>query len=69
MGPDLVFWRHALELAAAMVVRQRFLPAVLETLEKESTWWPYWQVVYDEEDLARLDRLIGAMPVAARALR
>jgi hypothetical protein len=69
MGEDLRFWRRALEFAGAMVVRQQFLPAVLETWEIPGRWWPYWTPVYEAEDLKRLELLVEAMPVAARALR
>jgi hypothetical protein len=68
MGADLLFWRRAMELAGAMVVRQQFLPAVLETREIPGRWWPCWTPTYEAEDLRRLEVLAGAMPTAARAL-
>lgn len=68
LGEDLEFWRKAWELAGSMVVRQQYLPAVLETLEDPSRWWPTWEPVYDAEDLQRLELLAESMPVVARAV-
>lgn len=68
LGEDLAFWRHTWELAGAMVVRQQYLPAVLETLEDPSHWWPTWEPVYEVEDLQRLELLVESMPVVARAV-
>jgi hypothetical protein len=42
LGEDIVFWRWALELAAALVVRQQFLPGVRETWEHPSRFFPFW---------------------------
>jgi hypothetical protein len=69
LGDDLTFWRHAWELAGAMVVRQQYLPAVLETLENPSHWWPIWEPVYEAEDLQRLELMVESMPVVARAVK
>lgn len=68
LGADVLFWRHALELAGSLVVRQQFLPGVLETLEDPSRWLPFWDVVWEVEDLERLALLAAAMPMAARAV-
>jgi hypothetical protein len=68
LGEDLAFWRHAWELAGAMVVRQQYLPTVLETWEDPSHWWPVWKPVYEAVDLQRLERLVESMPVVARAV-
>lgn len=69
MGDDLLFWRQASELAGAMVVRHQFLPSVLETWEIPGHWWPCWRPAWEAEDLKRLELLVAAMPLAARALR
>jgi hypothetical protein len=63
MGEDLRFGRQALELAGALVLRQQFLPAVLETREIAVHWWPCWVPAYEAEDLKRLELLARAMPL------
>ena len=69
LGEDLGFWRSVWEVAGAMVVRQQYLPGLLETREVPSHWWPTWQPVYDAEDLRRHEQLAASMPVVARAVR
>jgi hypothetical protein len=69
LGEDLAFWRHVWEFAGALVVRQQYLPAVMETWENPSRWLPFWQPVYEAEDLGRHEQLADSMPVAARAVR
>lgn len=69
LGEDLEFWRSVWEVAGAMVVRQQFLPGLLETREVPSHWWPTWQPVYDAKDLRRHEQLAASMPVVARAVR
>jgi len=69
LGEEMGFWRSVWELAGAMVVRQQYLPGLLETREDPSHWWPTWEPVYDAEDLRRHEELAASMPVVARAVR
>jgi len=69
LGEDFAFWRSVWEVAGAMVVRQQFLPGLLETREVPGHWWPTWQPVYDAEDLRRHEELAASMPGVARAVR
>jgi len=68
LGEDFAFWRSVWEVAGAMVVRQQYLPGLLEMREDPSRWWPTWEPVYDAEDLRRHEQLAAAMPVVARAV-
>lgn len=68
LGVDLEFWRRAWEMAGALVVRQQYLPGLLETWEDPSQWVPFWWPVYEAEDLRRHEQLAAAMPVVARAV-
>ena len=68
LGEDFAFWRSVWEVAGAMVVRQQYLPAVMETWEDPSRWLPFWQPVYEAEDLRRHEQLADSMPVVARAV-
>lgn len=64
-GPDLVFWREALRLAASLTARERFLPGVVAN---DGGWEARWEPVLLGLDLARLGKLAAAMPGACRAL-
>ncbi|MCX6621832.1 MAG: hypothetical protein NTY38_12305 [Acidobacteria bacterium] len=69
LGEEWAFWRRVWEFAGALVVRQSYLPTVMETRENPSRWLPFWQPVYEAEDLRRHEQLAEAMPVVARAVR
>ncbi len=65
-GDDLRFWQAAARFALELVVGQRFLPALVEHGEQ---WLAQWQpLLGTPNDQASLQRLIQAMPPAARAL-
>ena len=69
LGADLEFWRSVWQVDGAMVVRQQYLPGLMETQEVPSHWWPTWEPVYDADDLRRHEQLAASMPVVARAVR
>ncbi|HEY7512661.1 MAG TPA: DEAD/DEAH box helicase, partial [Vicinamibacteria bacterium] len=62
---DLAFWAAALRFAAALVARERFLPAVVA---EDCAWRARWTPVYDAADAGRRHALAAAMPGACRAL-
>jgi len=73
LGEEWAFWRGVWEFAGSVVVRQQYLPAVIEavieTWEDPSRWLPFWQPVYEAEDLRHHEQLAASMPVVARAVR
>jgi len=62
---DLAFWALVLRFAGSLVVRQRFLPGLIET---DAGWRARWTPVLDGADAQRRAKLAKAMPGAARAL-
>jgi len=62
---DLAFWALVLRFAGALVLRQRFLPGMIET---DDGWRARWTPVLDGADAQRRMRLAKAMPGACRAL-
>jgi hypothetical protein len=64
-GAEGGFWQRAQELAGALVVRQQFLPGLIEA---GGEWFGEWYPVYEAADRERIAQLAQAMPVAARAL-
>jgi SNF2 family DNA or RNA helicase len=65
VSKDLAFWALVLRFAGALVLRQRFLPGLIETGEG---WRARWTPVLDGADAQRRVRLAKAMPGAGRAL-
>jgi SNF2 family DNA or RNA helicase len=65
VSKDLAFWALVLRFAGALVLRQRFLPGMIETGEG---WRGRWTPVLDGADAQRRVKLAKAMPGAGRAL-
>jgi SNF2 family DNA or RNA helicase len=65
VSKDLAFWALVLRFAGALVLRQRFLPGMIET---DEGWRARWTPVLDGTDAQRRVRLAKAMPGAGRAL-
>jgi hypothetical protein len=65
VSKDLAFWATALQFAAALVARERFVPGMVEG---EPGWRARWMPVYDAPDAQRRVALAAAMPGACRAL-
>jgi SNF2 family DNA or RNA helicase len=70
LGNDLVFWANVLRLAAALVARQQFLPAVRNVVhdDGEDSYRASWSPVFAGTDADLLAQLAKAMPHACRAL-
>jgi hypothetical protein len=64
-GADGTFFERAHELAGSLVVRQQFLPGVIQG---RKTCYADWHVVYEAEDWKRLEQLARAMQLSVRAL-
>ena len=64
-GPDLLFLARAMRFAAALVVRQQFLPGVVK---RDSFYFARWEPIFTGMEGERLARLARAMPSACRAL-
>ncbi len=63
---DVRFWKSAARFALELLVGQRYLPALVEEGER---WLAQWRPVLDSPDEQPLvERLVKAMPPAARAL-
>ncbi|MGO8951678.1 MAG: SNF2 helicase-associated domain-containing protein, partial [Ktedonobacterales bacterium] len=66
LGSDLRFWQTAMRLAAALTVRQTFVPSV----QAEGGYYAArWQPFIAGQDEARLAQLASGMPASCRALR
>ena len=65
VGRDLAFWARAVRFAAALVVRQQYLPS-LES--RDGDYRAVWDPIVAGEDWQRLTALAIAMPPACRAL-
>ena len=65
VGADLAYWAEVLRLAGFQVARQRFLPDMVADGDRYAA---VWSPVFAEDDSERLQRLVGRMPAAARAL-
>ena len=65
IGDDLAYWAAAMQFAAGLVRRGRFLPAA--TTEPQGVA-ARWTPIYLGPDAARLHSLAKAMPPSARAL-
>jgi hypothetical protein len=64
-GADLSWWSEALRLAAALVVRQSYLPGVAG---RGNTLVARWQPVFEGEERGRVEALARRMPSSARCL-
>ena len=64
-GAEGTFLERVHELAAALVVRQQFLPAIVQ---ERKHWFAEWYPAYEDEDILRIEQLAEAMPVSVRAL-
>jgi hypothetical protein len=65
IGEDLFFWASVLRFAAALVVRQQYLPDLIST---PGGYRARWTPVLAGGDAKRLDDFAAAMPAVARAL-
>ncbi len=65
VGKDLTFWADAMRFAGALVVKQQFLPSVMEM---DGTYLAHWKPVFSGPDSERFSKLAEAMPEVARAL-
>jgi superfamily II DNA or RNA helicase len=65
IGADLAYWTHALRFAAALIARERFIPALSDSPEG---FVARWEPVVAGEDVDRLRELAASMPDACRAL-
>ncbi len=66
LGADARFWQAAARLALALLVRQRHLPVLIASGER---WLARWRPLLDsQEEQALLERLVKALPPAARAV-
>ncbi|MCX6026666.1 MAG: DEAD/DEAH box helicase [Chloroflexi bacterium] len=66
LGADARFWQAAARLALDLLVRQRYLPALVKSGER---WLARWRPLLDsQEEQALLERLVKALPPAARAV-
>ena len=70
LGNDLAFWASVLRFAGALVVRQQFLPGVVNEVNDngEDVYRASWSPVFVGADRDLLARLAKAMPHACRAL-
>ena len=65
IGADVAFWTKALQFAAALVVRQQFLPDIdLSGGQARAIWRP----IFAASDASRLTLLSRSMPDACRAV-
>ncbi|MDX2148579.1 MAG: DEAD/DEAH box helicase [Planctomycetota bacterium] len=66
IGGTIAFWGVAARVSQSLVVQQRFVPMLRQGTQGElrGSWHP-WPT--DEANAARVERLIRAMPAAARA--
>jgi hypothetical protein len=62
---DAAFWRRAHELAGSLVVRQQFVPGVMEL---KGDWFADWDPIYETKDLEEIEAMAEAMPLAVCAL-
>jgi len=65
VGEDLAFWSQALRFAGAMVVRQEFLPGLVQ---KDGKYFARWEPVLVGDESERLSKQARSMPSSARAL-
>ncbi|MBM4429323.1 MAG: DEAD/DEAH box helicase, partial [Chloroflexi bacterium] len=66
VGSDLRFWTWAGKLALELLAGQRYKPVLLR---QDDHYLALWQPLWDEpRDVARLDKLVQAMPPLCRAV-
>jgi SNF2 family DNA or RNA helicase len=65
VGCALAYWTAAARLAAALVLREQFLPDVVEG---EDGWYARWRAVLTGPEAERATQLARLMPSSARAL-
>jgi len=66
LADDVRFWQAAARLAQDLLVRQRYLPALVDARDG---WQARWRPALDApEAQSVVDRLVRAMPAVARAL-
>ncbi len=65
LSHDVAYWGHVMLFAAALTVRQQFLPNVAQNGQKTKA---VWTPLYIGDDAHRLAELAKAMPASARAL-
>ena len=65
LSDDAAFWLRTQELAGSLVVRQQFVPGVMEL---KGHWFADWDPIYETKDLEEIETLAEAMPMAACAL-
>ena len=63
-GADLAFWIAALRFAGALVLRQQFLPSLVE---QSGRFFARWKAAFSGREDERKHALAAAMPSAARA--
>jgi SNF2 family DNA or RNA helicase len=69
VGHDLAFWSRALRFAAALVVKQRYVPSLgAERRGRATEYRATWQARLGAAQRAELTTLATAMPGACRAL-
>ena len=65
VGTDTAYWAEALQFAASLVARQRFLPGLVTGTDG---YRAVWTPAFTGEDEEYIAGLAGRMPAAARAL-
>lgn len=65
LGKEIPFLVHAMQFATSLVVRQRFLPAIVE---EHREYRAAWEPVFLGNDQARLSQLQKAFPSVCRSL-
>ncbi len=68
LGDDAHFWKAAARFALELLVGQRYLPALVKDAGAKS-WRALWRPLLDTQaEQALMERLVKAMPPAARAV-
>lgn len=64
-GPGLAYWSAAMRFAVGLVLRQRFLP---DLIQEGGEYYARWRCAFTGADDDRRRALLSAMPAAARAM-
>ncbi|MBZ4653074.1 MAG: ATP-dependent helicase [Peptococcaceae bacterium] len=65
LGSDVIFWTKVIQFAAALTVRERFLPGVRE---EKGIYYAHWEPFLADDELKSLKQLAQAMPAVCQAL-